>query len=107
MEYPMLRITTDFLEGVMYNGSVEADNSSKGNKCKIVSKGNNGTIAEAMVSIAYDESNPSKTQNTTVTCQSNGGSFLATQTYVTIHDQVLSGDKFYASCDRSVCTAVR
>lgn len=27
MEYPMLRITTDFLEGVMYNGSrlIEAE----------------------------------------------------------------------------------
>ena len=41
-----------------------------------------------------------------VHCASNGGSFPATKTYKSIHDQVIKGDGYYASCDRSVCTAV-
>ena len=94
--------------GETKEGSGSGSSSSSSKKCSAGTKsGGNSSIAEALVSIAYDPNNENATNNTTVTCASNGGSFLATNTYKSIHDQVLSGDGYYASCDRNVATAVR
>lgn len=54
----------------------------------------NSTIASAMVSYSW----PYRSQSI-----ANKGTDL----YVEVHDKVLKGDPYYASCDRSVATAVR
>lgn len=85
------------------------------------SSGGNESIAEAAVSLAYHIPDLPNTEVTYVGgyCRShvshtsrvktNGVApdDVATQLYVDVHDAVISGDDYYASCDRGTCTAVR
>ena len=84
------------------------------------STGGNDSIAQAAVSLAYyiPEINAVPTTYVAGKCQSGvthgvtgkAGTYpadIATQLYVDVHDEVISGDGYYASCDRGTCTAVR
>ena len=62
--------------------------------CSISVNGGNTSIAEAMATIALPFPAMSK--------GIDGGAL-----YIEVHDKVLSGDPYYASCDRTVATAVR
>lgn len=83
--------------------------------------GGNESIAEAAVSLAYNIENINQFETTFVAsmCSSGvshssraktGGAApddIALKLFVDVHDEVLKGDGYYASCDRGVATTVR
>ena len=83
--------------------------------------GGNDSIAQAAVSLAYHIPDIQEVETTYVAGKCSSGvshssrdktggvapNDIATQLYVDVHDEVIHGDGYYASCDRGTCTAVR
>lgn len=78
----------------------------------------NGSIASAMVSISYEDKVVARKDFADQWAKQSGkgdgrvkmapyGVVCGTPLYIKIHAGVLPGDKYWASCDRGVCTAVR
>ena len=104
--------------GLMFNSSphyycnINADKEVKAQEfykryCTSGVTGGNESIAAAAVSLALNPDDLGATATTYVNCASHPSDPMATEAYVTIHDQVLAGDPYYASCDRGTCTAIR
>lgn len=85
---------------VLQAANVANDKSTTGalnkevQKCTRSTKGMNSSLAEAMASISWSH-------------EAKGKGNDGTDLYIDLHNQIFPGDNYYASCDRSVATAVR